>query len=152
LCEIHTPECRLLGFFNVSFASCGCIWNEELNQKAKYSTNHILLNKYISYFGKQISIPIPPTTTTLIHTHTLVGGGWEDKIKYTVHGSVCCDHTKGLYNSVSSLNNWYFIESASTRSLLPSVNSSSSSWYQKFYLLHKFMIMAVFISFSFTCS
>lgn len=86
LCEIHSPpEGRLLGFFKVSFASCGCIWNEELNQKAKCTAHPVLVSKPL--------FPHPPQFPHF-YPHTLVGGGGEDKIKYTVHGSVCCDHTK----------------------------------------------------------
>ena len=41
----HThKEWRWLGFFKGSLASCHCIWKEELNQKAKYCTNLILVN------------------------------------------------------------------------------------------------------------
>lgn len=121
----------------------GCIWNEELNQKAKCAADFMLVNK-----------PLFPHFPPFPHfyMHARVGGGGQDKTKYTVRGSVCCDHTKSQDNTVSSLNDWYFTESALILSLLRLVDNSSFSWYQKFYLLHKFMIMAVFISFSFMCS
>lgn len=33
---------EVVGILKVPFASCDGIWKEELNQKAKYSANHIL--------------------------------------------------------------------------------------------------------------
>lgn len=72
---------------------------------------------YTSYFGELTSIPsLPLPTPPPKHLPPFQGGEREEKIKSIVQGSV---GPKVCITQSPALNNWHFLESALTLSLLP---------------------------------